>query len=55
VILHRAITLSVAGAIIACAAVLFMFVGTDCFPEIDAGQMTLHVRAAPGMRIESAE
>ena len=55
VILHRAITLSVAGAIIACAAVLFMFVGTDCFPEIDAGQMTLHVRAAPGMRIELAE
>ena len=55
VILHRAITLSVAGAIIACAGVLFMFVGTDYFPAIDAGQMTLHVRAAPGTRIELAE
>jgi multidrug efflux pump subunit AcrB len=55
VILHRTITLSVAGSVVACAAVLFMFVGTDYFPEIDAGQMTLHVRAAPGTRIESAE
>ena len=32
-----------------------MFVGTDYFPQIDAGQMTLHVRAPSGMRIEQAE
>jgi multidrug efflux pump subunit AcrB len=55
VIMHRWITLSTAGVIVACAAVMFMFVGTDYFPQIDAGQMTLHVRAAPGTRIESAE
>jgi multidrug efflux pump subunit AcrB len=34
VIVHRGITLGVAGSIIACAAVLFMFVGTDYFPQI---------------------
>ncbi|WP_158928610.1 efflux RND transporter permease subunit [Acidisphaera sp. S103] len=55
VLLHRVMTLSVVGSIMACAAVLFMFVGTDYFPAIDAGQMTLHVRAPPGMRIEQAE
>jgi multidrug efflux pump subunit AcrB len=55
VIRHRAATLSTAGAIVACAVVLFMFVGTDYFPGIDAGQMTLHVRAPPGTRIEQAE
>jgi len=55
VIAHRVVTLSVAGTIVTCAAVLFMFVGTDYFPQIDAGQMTLHVRAPPGMRIEQAE
>jgi multidrug efflux pump subunit AcrB len=55
VILHRAVTLSVAGSIMACAGVLFLFVGTDYFPEIDAGQMTLHVRAPPGTRIEETE
>ncbi|HEY0422225.1 MAG TPA: efflux RND transporter permease subunit, partial [Rhodopila sp.] len=55
VILRRWITLGAAGTTIAVAAVLFMFVGTDYFPQIDAGQMTLHVRAPPGMRIEQAE
>jgi multidrug efflux pump subunit AcrB len=55
VIVHRAITLGVAGSVMALAAVLFMFVGTDYFPQIDAGQMTLHVRAPPGVRIEQAE
>ncbi len=55
IILHRFVTLTVAGSVIACAGVLFMFVGTDYFPQIDAGQMTLHVRAAPGVRIEEAE
>jgi multidrug efflux pump subunit AcrB len=49
------VTLSVAGSIMACAGVLFLFVGTDYFPQIDAGQMTLHVRAPPGTRIEETE
>ncbi|HEY0184705.1 MAG TPA: efflux RND transporter permease subunit [Rhodopila sp.] len=55
VIAHRLVTASVAGGIVAGAGALFMFVGTDYFPQIDAGQMTLHVRAPPGMRIEQAE
>lgn len=55
VILHHWITLSVAGAILACGGLLFTFVGTDYFPQIDAGQMTLHVRAASGTRIEQTE
>lgn len=55
VIARRWITLGGAGAIIATAAVLFPFVGTDYFPQVDAGQMTLHVRAPAGTRIEQAE
>ncbi len=55
VIRRRWMTLGVAGGIVAVAAGLFMFVGTDYFPQIDAGQMTLHVRAPPGTRIEQAE
>jgi multidrug efflux pump subunit AcrB len=31
---------------------LFWFLGTDFFPSVDAGQIRLHVRAAPGTRIE---
>jgi multidrug efflux pump subunit AcrB len=30
-------------------------VGQDYFPQIDAGELTLHMRTRPGMRIESAE
>jgi multidrug efflux pump subunit AcrB len=55
VIRHRWATLTAAGSIAVLAAVLFPFVGTDYFPEVDAGQMTLHVRAPAGMRIEAAE
>ena len=36
-------------------AVLLLFVGREYFPTIDAGQMTLHVRGRPGLRIEEAE
>jgi multidrug efflux pump subunit AcrB len=55
VIARRWITLGVAGVIIAGAAVMFPFIGTDYFPQVDAGQMTLHVRAPAGVRIEQAE
>ena len=55
VIAHRWITLGVAGCVVATAAALFPFVGTDYFPQVDAGQMTLHVRAPAGVRIEEAE
>jgi CzcA family heavy metal efflux pump len=31
---------------------LIFFLGRDFFPKVDAGQMRLHVRARPGLRIE---
>jgi multidrug efflux pump subunit AcrB len=36
-------------------AVMFMLVGRDFFPQIDGGQIQLHVRAPAGTRIESTE
>jgi multidrug efflux pump subunit AcrB len=52
---HRLVTFGVAGAAIVLAVVLLQFVGEDYFPQVDAGQMTLHVRARPGLRIEAAQ
>ncbi len=52
---HRLITLSIAGGLLALGGSLYFFVGQDYFPQVDAGQMTLHVRARPGTRIERAE
>ncbi len=34
---------------------LYPFLGMDFFPQVDAGQMRLHVRAPPGTRIERAQ
>jgi multidrug efflux pump subunit AcrB len=34
---------------------LFAFVGRDFFPDVDAGQMRLHVRAPPGTRLETTQ
>ncbi|HWZ64505.1 MAG TPA: efflux RND transporter permease subunit [Steroidobacteraceae bacterium] len=34
---------------------LFPLLGRDFFPDVDAGQMRLHVRAPPGTRIESTQ
>jgi multidrug efflux pump subunit AcrB len=39
---------------LACAA-LIPFIGTDFFPQVDAGQIRLHVRAPAGTRIEETE
>lgn len=55
VLARRLPTLAVVGATLALGGTLFFFVGQDYFPQIDAGQMTLHVRAYPGTRIEEAE
>ena len=55
VIGHRIATFAVVGVVVALTAVLFAFVGQDYFPQIDAGELTLHMRTRPGMRIESAE
>jgi multidrug efflux pump subunit AcrB len=34
---------------------LFPLLGRDFFPQVDAGQMRLHVRAPPGTRIENTQ
>src|SRR5262249_46157759 len=39
---------------VACAA-LMPFIGTDFFPQVDAGQIRFHVRAPAGTRIEETE
>jgi multidrug efflux pump subunit AcrB len=45
----------VSGLIVVSAFVLLPFVGRDFFPQVDAGQFRLHVRAAPGLRLESTK
>ncbi|HTO78179.1 MAG TPA: efflux RND transporter permease subunit, partial [Methylocystis sp.] len=42
-------------AVLALGGVMFLFVGRDFFPPIDAGQIMLHVRAPPATRIEVTE
>ena len=37
------------------SAMLFPFLGRDFFPQVDAGQMRLHVRAPPGTRLEKTQ
>ncbi len=52
---HRWATLAAVAGTLALGGGLFLFVGRDYFPQIDAGQMQLHVRARSGLRIEEAE
>jgi len=49
---HRAATLVAFGLLVAVSAALAPFIGEDFFPEVDAGQIRLHVRAPAGTRIE---
>jgi multidrug efflux pump subunit AcrB len=37
------------------STMLFPFLGRDFFPQVDAGQMRLHVRAPPGTRLERTQ
>src|SRR4029079_987274 len=45
----------VAGLVLALGGGMFMLVGRDFFPQIDGGQIQLHVRAPAGTRIEKTE
>jgi multidrug efflux pump subunit AcrB len=55
-ILRRRMLTPVVGlSVVACAAVLSLFVGTDFFPTVDAGLIQLHVRAPARTRIERTE
>jgi len=48
-------TLLFFGALILCSLLLFPALGRDFFPQVDAGQMRLHVRAPPGTRLEQTQ
>ena len=55
VLRRRVLVAAVAGGVVAGAAVLSLFVGTDFFPQVDAGLIQLHVRAPARTRIERTE
>jgi multidrug efflux pump subunit AcrB len=49
------LTIAAFMGLIVVSAVLFPFLGRDFFPQVDAGQMRLHVRAPPGTRLERTQ
>ncbi len=49
---RRLVTGAVVGCVLLVAGCLFPFLGRDYFPTIQSGQITLHVRAKSGLRIE---
>ncbi|MCJ2050183.1 efflux RND transporter permease subunit [Methylobacterium sp. J-070] len=53
VLRHRIVTLGVVGGVLGMTGALFVFVGQDYFPQIEASQMTMHLRTRTGMRIET--
>ena len=55
VVRARLRTLAFVGVVFAGTAVLFGFVGQDYFPQVVSGQITMHLRTRPGMRIETAD
>ena len=52
---HRIVTAVVVLCVLGAGGGLYAFVGRDYFPQIDGGQMQLHVRTRSGLRIEAAE
>jgi multidrug efflux pump subunit AcrB len=48
-------TVAFFGVLIVCSLLLFPLLGRDFFPQVDAGQMRLHVRAPTGTRIEQTQ
>jgi len=52
---RRVLTPLVAISVVAGAVVLALFVGSDFFPQVDAGLIQLHVRAPARTRIERTE
>ena len=45
----------ISGAIMLTPFLLLPFIGRDFFPDVDAGQLRLHVRAQPGTRLEETK
>jgi multidrug efflux pump subunit AcrB len=49
------VTVTAFAALIVLSALLFPQLGRDFFPQVDAGQMRLHVRAPAGTRLEKTQ
>jgi multidrug efflux pump subunit AcrB len=49
------LTAAAFGILIVVSALLFPLLGRDFFPQVDAGQMRLHVRAPAGTRLEKTQ
>ena len=49
------ITVLAFAALMVLSLLLFPMLGRDFFPQVDAGEMRLHVRAPPGTRIEKTQ
>ena len=52
---HRKLVVVCFALICAACVPLYPFIGTDFFPQVDAGQIRLHVRAPGGTRVEETE
>jgi multidrug efflux pump subunit AcrB len=52
---HRAEVVAGFGVLVICSCSLFFLIGRDFFPNVDAGQVRLHVRCPAGTRIEQTE
>ncbi|HKN01341.1 MAG TPA: efflux RND transporter permease subunit [Candidatus Binataceae bacterium] len=52
---HRGLVLACIAAVVLSSLLLFAAVGEDFFPYVDAGQIKLHVRVPPGIRLEESE
>jgi len=51
----RWLVLSVVAAMLLASLLLLWHVGTELFPQVDAGQFMIRMRATPGLRIEETE
>ncbi len=49
---HRLVTVLLLGLFFTLSGCLMPYIGQDFFPNVDAGQMRLHVRVPPGTRLE---
>jgi multidrug efflux pump subunit AcrB len=52
---HRALVLGCIAVMVGASLILMRGVGEDFFPYVDAGQIRLHVRVPPGIRLEETE
>ncbi len=52
---HRAEVIGGFTVLVAVSCCLLFVIGKDFFPNVDSGQMRLHVRCPPGTRIEQSE